>query len=210
MHQRLDVGVEVDTRGHGGFGLRADIRQIEQAIAGERRFELVREHSCHGLGNNGVIGVGGIRIRTEGVVRSHRIELLAEIDPIRGEPGIGERRERDLVQVKVVATEVLHHPFLAIVEPLAAALSWYQPREKLRDEHVVADDRDAVRVAADLHLVDDFLFCGVDDRDCALGEVGHVEPRAGERAASRLRADSEFRGLLEPDSRSTRRPRPCR
>ena len=94
------------------------------------------------------------------------------IVPIRGEPGIGERRERDLVQVKVVAKEVLYHPFLAIVEPLAGS-AVDQPREKLRDEHIVADDRDPVRVAADLHLVDDFLAIGVDDRDCALGEVGH-------------------------------------
>jgi hypothetical protein len=77
MHERLDVGIEVLTRGYGGLGLRADIRQIQQAVAGERRFELVRKHRCYGLDNIGVIGVGAIRIRTERGVGGRGVEVRA-------------------------------------------------------------------------------------------------------------------------------------
>ena len=125
MHERLDVGVEVDAARHGRLGLRADIRQIEKALARQCRFELIGKHRRLSI-RDGVVRLGGIRIRTERVVhrrerRRNGGDVGAQQCAIRSKPGLFERRERDLVQVKVVAKEVLDHPFLAIVEPFAAS-----------------------------------------------------------------------------------------
>jgi hypothetical protein len=76
VHQSLHIGVEVDAgrrATHRRLGLCPDIRQIEQALAGQSRFQLIGKHRCHGLGIIGVIRVHGKGIPTERVVRSHGI-----------------------------------------------------------------------------------------------------------------------------------------
>ena len=116
MHEGLDVSVEIETTRHGRLGLAPDVRQVEQTVAGDRRFELVREHSCHRLGDNGILRVGGVLIRTESVVRGGRVELRRSKARFAANPKSASGASVISLML-LLFTEAAHHPLLAASNP---------------------------------------------------------------------------------------------